>query len=122
MNATKGKATPGPWRISDSPKHPDSGGYAEVVAGDIGVYIADVIPVQSPHQYGPDAADIEFELDDETSMANARLIAAAPELLAILKRLDDWVKSRPTELEFMGGSDIIEEVQAALAKACPDES
>ena len=44
------------------------------------------------------------------------LEAEKAELVDILKRLDKWVQSRPTELEF-GGSEIIEDTRAAITQA-----
>jgi len=116
------KYTEGDWRISDSPKHPDSNGYAEIVAGDAGVYIADIIPIYSPRQYGPDAADIDFDLDDETTMANADLITAAPELLKAAKQSLALCKAfawHETKEDWEAEKIVVEVLQAAIAKAEP---
>ena len=62
MNKQKTSYTPGPWEVFDS---------------HTGIYILD-----SAEQGA--ICKIEWCLEDE---ANARLIAAAPEMLAVLKRL-----------------------------------
>lgn len=115
---TQDKHTPGPWRISDSPKHPDSGGYAEILAGDVGIYIADIIPVQAPRQYGPDVADVDFDLDDETSMANAELIASAPTLQSRIDRLKDELKANIIVMDVASTKiDRLEAEKAELVEA-----
>ncbi len=71
--------TPGPWAI-DSELPPS---LRNVIArvGDIPI---------SGNMIGPYATDAEV---DEANMANARLIAAAPELLKALELLEDIARS-----------------------------
>lgn len=75
------KHTPGPWITDDD---------TEVIAK---------IPSDSPNKSSPDilticrAVDVEIYADNRSgsTAANARLIAAAPDLLDVAKRLDDAV-------------------------------
>jgi hypothetical protein len=65
--------TPGPWKADDKGK-------------------AVFIPLRAHHceQLGIQVGFVSWE-DDKESLANARLIAAAPELLEALKELDSWL-------------------------------
>ena len=89
------KHTPGPWRVN---------GYGEIVCGEGNdeLRIADVAP-WDPRKHR------------EEMSANGRLLAAAPEMLAALKNLendhpdDPWFRSMPRTAWNM--------VQSAIAKA-----
>lgn len=90
--------TPGPWRVYIEPeiRTPDAYEYA---------YIAGV--------QGPDGEWI-FRYDDdygETMAANARLIAAAPELLVALKDITTGLNMH--NIRLLG----LEDAKAAIAKA-----
>lgn len=84
------KHTPGPWRLIDV-SEPD---YIKEVLSDDGRCIAEVIESDKP----------------ETVWANARLIAAAPELLEVLEKVQAWMN---------GGNDdeLAYEIDLALTKA-----
>ena len=70
------KHTPGPWRIGEI-RH--AGAYQLVQVDAQNGYICDV---QAPILLG--------EFDEETREANARLIAAAPEMLAALEAVQAY--------------------------------
>lgn len=93
------KYTPGPWHINTA----GSGdGKGNIVIDEIYVYApesgADDVAV---------AADIADPLTGKPSEANARLIAAAPELLEALKDVMYWDNGKPEW----------EDARAAIAKA-----
>ena len=54
--------------------------------------------------------------DDKIVMSNARLIAAAPDLLALLIRVLDF-EQRLTACKADGGAKLVNDIRAALAKA-----
>ena len=91
------KHTPGPWTAN---KPTQSNGRAEVYAGPMLV-----------------AQAFNWLLDaegDEQCWADARLIAAAPELLEALKRIAD-----PRNVHFAGDAQVV--ARAAIAKATGEQ-
>lgn len=101
-----GKHTPGPWRLKFGPQH--SPEHCDItVAGDI-FLLADI--------NGPNYSHCE---------ANARLIGAAPELLAALKKASqladiatDWnLDEVEIDGEMVRTYDLRDEFDAAIAKA-----
>jgi hypothetical protein len=64
-----------------------------------------------------DAADWPHELQDE-AQANARLIAAAPDMLAVLQKLK-WISIEKDNMKFKCETTcfVIDELNAAIAKA-----
>ena len=96
--------TPGPWRIKSDPMHFDT--LTTVEGGAIGV--RKPFGVQMIVQVGGDS-------DFQEAEANARLIAAAPELLDLLNRA-----VRRLEIAHANGDTImrewIVEARAAIAK------
>lgn len=107
------KHTPGPWKVTyngsygpyvDAPGN-DRTGYG-TAAHDIGIETHSICAVGGPN-----------------AKANARLIAAAPELLAALKLCAEIIRDAGDELPTMvaGGYDQVNEaadaVNAALARA-----
>jgi len=92
------KHTPGPWAVHDHPTDPYQ--YGHHVTTEDGLTICSVtyqLPVNTPHG-----------VEEATRVANARLIAAAPELLEALQTLVDAVDPEST-----GWSEAV----AAIAKA-----
>ena len=94
------KHTPGPWKSRYDRKEKTA------VVARTG-YMAH-LEISFPHQEGKDS---EWK-------ANACLIAAAPELLAALIRLREWVRN-PGEDDSPANEAVIHEAEAAIAKATP---
>lgn len=85
--------TPAPWTIRSEPDEPNAGGrYAK-------------------HHIEPLVAKVFYT--NETGASNARLIAAAPELLAALKALCD-ASADSSQSKF---ADSVAKSRAAIAKA-----
>ena len=55
----------------------------------------------------------------EEAQANARLIAAAPDLLAALKRIETWLTNQP--LDQLSKHEMLREAREALTKAKESE-
>lgn len=112
---SKATHTPGPWEAHDRTRS-DTGVLILNQSGAIG--IARVIQQQShlSDDLTPDMA----KLDTQVCRANARLIASAPELLAILTRIID----RATAPLSDGGIDYsdVTAARAAIAKAVGEQS
>lgn len=115
VKSTETRHTPAPWRVADSwetwPQHRnrktrDILVLAEDVSEPSICYVANV---------APEDADIQ-----ERELANARLIAAAPELLAALRNLLTFLKD-DNPGGFMGGdgymTGLAEKAESAIAKA-----
>lgn len=101
------KCTPGPWQtwnFNDDPRHiavgPKSGGLA----------IAEIVACNA---HGCYTAETERQ-----AMENARLIAAAPDLLNALDELLEHVQwRRRTEGETAGPRDVTHRARAAIDRA-----
>lgn len=100
-NAQKTSHTPGPWNV----EHP---------YGEPGVYVTGPNTGLIAKLYMPDAgmhvADKPVTID-----ANARLIAAAPDLLAIAQRWMEWATGPVVPIAVR--MSIQEDTRAAIAKA-----
>lgn len=100
--------TPGPWRISES-VHPQNA-CINIVAGEWGDDIASL--------YGPDRGVTQDESgvwgDHPIREANARLIAAAPELLAELRRDLAFVRDMKAALVAVKWTETVQYQQAAM--------
>jgi hypothetical protein len=92
---TIGSHTPGPWTC-----YPDT---------DSDSYETGYARVGTPDHDNPEAG----WLSDYFHIEDARLIAAAPDLLAVLKRSLSWLSSYPGD----GALDVYDEARAAIAKA-----
>jgi hypothetical protein len=92
------KHTPGPWKADDKGK-------------------AVFIPLRAHHceQLGIQVGFVSWE-DDKESLANARLIAAAPELLEALKRIAK-IGNQPYGTDYEEIDEAREIARAAIAKA-----
>lgn len=114
MTTQQAKHTPGPWHVRYRQKRSDfDGGMPEIVGDENGL---------------PVIADIRWNGENEEyGQANARLIAAAPELLEACKRayaeLDDRydvdrpVGESPKEYPFGGAGELMRILRVAIAKA-----
>jgi len=89
------KHTPGPWHVVTEQGRP-------VVKCANDFYITNTV----------DAAG--YESDDDTMFANARLIAAAPDLLAVLQELQE---SSSYWSEYDVPLGIVDRINSAIAKA-----
>lgn len=98
----KAKHTPGPWRITD---HAESAVF--VYAGD--------------NQYLNHVARVHNTPTKATRQANARLIAAAPDMLAMLKQLRDLLQNE-TGLDTRIWEDTAQELLDVISQAEGDES
>ncbi len=113
------KHTPGPWRVLPSMSGPalfvwterertrdDRGGYTERC-------VAKVMPTSPPApRTAQDVLDEPYNITGEAALANATLIAAAPDLLAALAMLmdDSQVRNALTHEQMSAA-------RAAIAKA-----
>ena len=104
--------TPGPWEFLEAGRTEEEGNACRplTICGGNNDDLANV--------YSRDDATVA--ISREEAIANARLIAAAPELLAVLQRLEAHCR---VETGFKGeahaaeGRDIRKQVQAAITKA-----
>jgi len=96
--------TPGPWIISDD----------DIVGQRYIARLADWCIVGAGSQY----QDIEDMLTHERN-ANARLISAAPDMLAALEMVNDMLPDMPSFMwqEFDDGSSPASIIKAAIARA-----
>jgi len=103
------KHTPGPWGISsESPKivkQYDFLGETNVIVGSSSGYTGSAF----------------FPTDDE-AVHNARLIAAAPEMLEALKEAIETIKFLSTRDNSWGEQIVCEDLQAIVAKATGGQS
>lgn len=108
--ATKATHTPGPWSI-----HGDN---QTMIAGPIEgeMMLANACRAHVAEALY-DHVVIEWSRTLEVAQANARLIAAAPELLAALQTLTDHAQERYPHFESERGQRDIDAALAAIAKA-----
>lgn len=88
--------TPGPWRVAPS------------------VAFRGSLDIDGPVGHGHVASTYCLPTDEEC--ANARLIAAAPDLLAALVRLREWVR-HPGRDDSPENEAVIDQAEAAIARA-----
>lgn len=90
--------TPGPWEVAEAKRYEG------------GEPITEELFVRAPEDDDPATSSI-----NEVAQANARLIAAAPDLLAALRLAQAWFTARPAQRpDFTAVRDAME---AAIAKA-----
>ena len=94
------KFTPGPWTVAD----PEDLSYTQVIVAASGTDDAE------------DVAEVSISRPDihPNARANARLIAAAPELLDLLQKHLDWFEGKFLPVN---ESEFIAATRAAIAKA-----
>lgn len=102
MPETEFKGTPGPWKY-------DEGNSITAEFGDVGICILE--PIEKFW-----CGDVNRHPEGEEYEANARLIAAAPELLAVLEEVIAWAdrECMPQRGKHDGPWEAIE---AAISKA-----
>jgi hypothetical protein len=108
---TWGKHTPGPWWVSKF-RHNDG---ALPIVSDHAVVSICAVACQTPFTRGNG-----WRTECETREANARLIAAAPEMLEALESAESCIVTFVAVNgwpEPNGSRDILNEVQAAIARA-----
>lgn len=97
--------TQGPWFVHQLPNHEQTGRMWPISANN-----------------DPGSALAYVGLEGQPNLANARLMAAAPELLTMLKRalggLEDWDRDqREYHPESVDGWKLREDIEAVIAKA-----
>lgn len=99
--------TPGPWKFQGEcvplGNRPDSA--FQVWKGDHGPIIAEVVSTEDP------------AIGVTEGIANARLIAAAADLLAALTNLLDWAREHTSPIEPNSPHTLLVAAHAAIAKA-----
>lgn len=106
-------STPGPWDISIQPVPPDvAERHIRARAGGRRVFIATVRPLSIDSRGNGDDGDESHE-----SAANARLIAAAPDLLKACELLMVWHQLDPDGAFGTPLMNIVKSTRAAIAKA-----
>lgn len=91
----KQKHTPGPWRVESFQD------FASIMAGE------------------DEICYIDDDLDCESVRANARLIASAPEMYALLGRLEDYFKNRHIYgygVEEVVAADLLREIKEVIKR------
>jgi hypothetical protein len=91
------KHTAGPWKAEGYDVRQPSGRY---------------VAFTGPHHTEPSVYPPACKIEDE---ANARLIAAAPDLLEALESAAKWIDLRQRDKRF--GRDVLAELRAVIAKA-----
>ncbi len=108
--------TPGPWEIDDDSQRIDGIGLVRmyrVVAAD-GTTVAEFSNAGCNEIIYEDDGEGSGSHYDLQAMANARLIAAAPEMVAAIA---EFVDAFGDIIGFRKGEEIMERAKAALAKA-----
>ena len=106
------KHTPGPWRLE---KHPEWSQYYGNIVGSYGIGAGNIENIRTI------SVQLKHGTDEETE-ANARLIAAAPDLLAALQAAQELLEhieehGADQMRETMFAAETEAEIQAAIAAA-----
>lgn len=99
------KHTPGPWEFEEISDAGDERGEGFIIGGNLGGLVGAALPWPTELDSG-DFSRVE---------ANARLIAAAPDLLEALKKAVEYL--RPRVPGGKRGVVLLPELEAAIAKA-----
>ena len=104
------KRTPGPWKVVGPYKE---GGYL-----DCGYLISTGYAAHEPeHDIGDDGTEPLHGAKTGFSEADARLIAAAPDLLDACRRVDDLIGDFVTRKGLPRAQEVVNAVREAIAKA-----
>jgi hypothetical protein len=113
MPAEQAKHTPGPWEYVPSSEH-----HGPYVTSEFGSTICDCYVMSRPDlpatRNGGESRPIPFL--HEMADPNARLIAAAPDLLAALIEMKDFARGYLSEMD-EGEVEALKRAVAAIAKA-----
>jgi len=93
--------TPGPWTIDED--------------ADINI-MGEVVSISILDSNGDSVGEADArDLGRSEAEANARLIAAAPDLLAAIRRIEIWLTNQP--LDQLSKHEMLREARAAIVKA-----
>jgi len=112
-NKSPPKHTPGPWEY-------DGDGFDSVAAQDCGTDGYIVFPRDKDGDPDAPVCEISDRLDDDEAEANARLIAAAPELLNALQNLMNGIDTNMVRIETDADETLanaFHRIRTAIAKA-----
>lgn len=98
---TYSKHTPGPWKISEK----RANGTKAYVDGSAGYVVAQA--------YCSPSSNIKYNDLWEEAEANARLIAAAPDLLHFAEKVRDYARETDDESLFAAADDLISKATTA---------
>lgn len=107
------KHTPGPWKANGLPNTPKTDDFHYACA----VWTANG---ETPICFTGGAPGRYLDEPKEMQDANARLIAAAPELLAALTGLTEWARTYTSPLDPNSPHNLLISAVAAIAKATGD--
>ena len=101
--------TPGPWQVYKGPMNMDGG---------LNPFFRGIVALLK-HSGEDDDVCVILDRNEEAHdyEANARLIAAAPELIEALQDLVDWQNGPPLPSYVKGWTESMEKATAAIAKA-----
>lgn len=112
--------TPGPWktdeRYEDSTEIVDSKGFSHVTAEPCAILLG----WDEHFQHWSDSKEAYRDISREEQMANANLIAAAPELLEALQIAMDVIKGGQ-DVNYLRRYGAVNKARAAIAKALGKE-
>lgn len=102
------KHTPGEWKVDVSFPHIIHAGFRDNGSFIERVMVCNVVRTPGSPEWG---------ISKDNQLANARLIAAAPELLAALESLYETIRNYEIDMDTYPHHNMMEEARAAIAKA-----
>ena len=114
------KHTKGPWHLLEQGKHLSGGDGDHIVTAyiqDIPVSICDIPIAQQCGLSNPTGKDLEYIVREKESIANGKLIAAAPDLLEACKYVVRYHKENDSGEGELFGLDFVTTCIAAMGKA-----
>jgi hypothetical protein len=121
------KHTPGPWIALTNERRPEDADYAHalmrhVVNSAAGVPICALWHRKEPYRNPNHFKAGKFVISEAEATANARLVAAAPDLLASCKELRDALDAAITAMDACGISDLADESERNLWRRVMDRA